>query len=296
MIKARNLPNRKNLGKQDPYCVVRMGLDAQRTHVVKRGGQTPEWDDEFRFEIESDDPGKPFQVYNSLRITVFNDAKEPDLIGDTTLDLRNVYKKGEFDEWVSLKFRDRYAGEVYIEMTFYSTVKHAFHHHSHSVQSNKQPTTTLADLSITDDDYRRLLPANPLLNMSSSSSLVRSNSRPLPANPSQHPSPAPTIHSHASEMETLVVGSYERLQNALTSRSSIPNLQNHAVADDDDDDRSFFSNASSSRYTDDHSADPSKSSGSPTRQAHLPVSRTTSLTSSRSHGPRPLPTPPRINH
>lgn len=41
--KQKNLPNRKTLGKQDPYCVARIGKEAKRTEPDKRGGQTPRW-------------------------------------------------------------------------------------------------------------------------------------------------------------------------------------------------------------------------------------------------------------
>jgi C2 domain len=41
--RARNLPNRKKIGKQDPYCAARLGKEAKKTEVDKRGGQTPKW-------------------------------------------------------------------------------------------------------------------------------------------------------------------------------------------------------------------------------------------------------------
>ena len=41
--RARNLPNRKTMGKQDPYCAMRLGKDAKKTDTDKRGGQTPKW-------------------------------------------------------------------------------------------------------------------------------------------------------------------------------------------------------------------------------------------------------------
>jgi neural Wiskott-Aldrich syndrome protein len=59
--------------------------------------------------------------YHSIKVTVFSDdSKEPILIGDATIDLKPVFKEGEFDEWVELKYKNRYAGEVYLEMTYYS--------------------------------------------------------------------------------------------------------------------------------------------------------------------------------
>jgi len=41
--RAKNLPSRKTLGKQDPYCAARLGKEAKKTETDKRGGQTPRW-------------------------------------------------------------------------------------------------------------------------------------------------------------------------------------------------------------------------------------------------------------
>jgi hypothetical protein len=41
--RAKNLPNRKTMGKQDPYCAMRLGKEAKKTDTDKRGGQTPRW-------------------------------------------------------------------------------------------------------------------------------------------------------------------------------------------------------------------------------------------------------------
>ena len=41
--RARHLPNRKTVGKQDPYCACRLGKEAKKTETDKRGGQTPKW-------------------------------------------------------------------------------------------------------------------------------------------------------------------------------------------------------------------------------------------------------------
>lgn len=41
--RAKNLPNRKTIGKQDPYCAARLGKIAKKTTTDIRGGQTPKW-------------------------------------------------------------------------------------------------------------------------------------------------------------------------------------------------------------------------------------------------------------
>lgn len=41
--RAKNLPNRKTIGKQNPYCAARLGKEAKKTDTDHRGGQTPKW-------------------------------------------------------------------------------------------------------------------------------------------------------------------------------------------------------------------------------------------------------------
>lgn len=41
--RAKNLPNKKTMGKQNPYCAARLGKEAKKTETDMRGGQTPRW-------------------------------------------------------------------------------------------------------------------------------------------------------------------------------------------------------------------------------------------------------------
>lgn len=41
--RAKNLPSRRSMGKQDPYCAARLGKEAKKTTTDRRGGQTPRW-------------------------------------------------------------------------------------------------------------------------------------------------------------------------------------------------------------------------------------------------------------
>ncbi|KAF8429603.1 C2 domain-containing protein, partial [Tirmania nivea] len=111
----KNLPNRKTLGKQDPYCVARLGKEAKRTESDKRGGQTPKWDKELRFEVR-DSPD-----YRTLKLTCFNDDKKTDLIGECIIRLDKILISGggQDDGWRQLHFRGKYAGEIRAEITFY---------------------------------------------------------------------------------------------------------------------------------------------------------------------------------
>lgn len=168
VLKARNLPNKRSIGKQDPYCVLQQGTEQQKTKPDKRGGQHPHWDEQLHFEIYEDVeeqlnreaaaaaaaaaqqastssvsslskasasaatgtaaagaklPRKPGKG-KTLRVSCYaDDTKEPEFIGEGSVDLTETLQTGEFDEWVVIKARDRYAGEVYLELTFYSSVR-----------------------------------------------------------------------------------------------------------------------------------------------------------------------------
>ena len=115
--RAKNLPNRKTMGKQDPYCAARLGKEAKKTETDKRGGQTPKWDQEMRFMVH-DSPD-----YYQLKVSVFNDDKKTELIGETWIGLEDVIVPGggKDDQWHHLNCKGRFAGEIRMELTYYDT-------------------------------------------------------------------------------------------------------------------------------------------------------------------------------
>ncbi|WVF67491.1 hypothetical protein IAT40_002247 [Kwoniella sp. CBS 6097] len=57
----------------------------------------------------------------SLKVACYaDDAKEPELIGECVVPIDEVLKKGEVDEWYEFLYKDKYSGEIYLELTFYS--------------------------------------------------------------------------------------------------------------------------------------------------------------------------------
>lgn len=59
--------------------------------------------------------------YRTLKITVFNDDKKTDLIGECTVRLDKILVTGggTDDGWRGLKCKDKYAGEILVELTFW---------------------------------------------------------------------------------------------------------------------------------------------------------------------------------
>ncbi|TFK76097.1 hypothetical protein BDN72DRAFT_831542 [Pluteus cervinus] len=142
VLKANHLPNKRHIGKQDPYCVVSVDGEKRRTKAIKRGGQHPEWDEEIRFTIYEDldtpshavrengtppppppkDNGKKkIKGGNKMKVACYaDDFREPDFIGETYVDLTEVLTTGETDEWFTLMNKEKFAGKVYLELTFFS--------------------------------------------------------------------------------------------------------------------------------------------------------------------------------
>ncbi|KAF3932103.1 hypothetical protein ABW20_dc0106780 [Dactylellina cionopaga] len=114
--KAKNLPNLKSIGKQDPYCVLRLGKHVKKTDPDKRGGQTPKWDKELRFPVHDS------ADYRALKVVIFTDDKKTELIGETLVSLDTILDTsggGQSDGWHQCKCRGRYAGDVRVEITFW---------------------------------------------------------------------------------------------------------------------------------------------------------------------------------
>lgn len=61
--------------------------------------------------------------YYQLKVSVFNDDKKTDLIGETWIDLKDVLVPGggQSDVWHNLNYRGKYAGEVRMEITYYDS-------------------------------------------------------------------------------------------------------------------------------------------------------------------------------
>ncbi|KAI7245423.1 hypothetical protein KC365_g487, partial [Hortaea werneckii] len=115
--RARNLPNRRTMGKQSAYCAARLGKEAKKTETDKRGGQTPKWDQELRYTVH-DSPD-----YYTLKISIFSEDKKTDLIGEALINLQDVIVPGggKNDLWQGLHCKGKYAGEIRMELTYYDT-------------------------------------------------------------------------------------------------------------------------------------------------------------------------------
>ncbi|GAA6024381.1 hypothetical protein JCM10207_003305 [Rhodosporidiobolus poonsookiae] len=125
---ARHLPDPHRFSKQDPFVSLVLSNEPEKEHrtkVDKGGGQVPRWDEEKRMYLFPPPEGEK----NYLDVRVMREERKDDveLIGEAKVQLvegwRKVEEDGElryeFDEWITLKESGKFAGEIYLEGTFY---------------------------------------------------------------------------------------------------------------------------------------------------------------------------------
>ncbi|KAG8907200.1 hypothetical protein FRC01_007771, partial [Tulasnella sp. 417] len=143
VAEAKNLHN-NTLRDKAPYCVLRLDDQTLRTKAIKHGGEHPEWDEELRFliyETPEDElarigdegggnaPPPPTKADRNahqmpkriMHLACYVDNRgEADLVGETTFDVTKAINKGEMDGFFAITSKQKYCGEVYLEMTYWS--------------------------------------------------------------------------------------------------------------------------------------------------------------------------------
>ncbi|KAI5794857.1 hypothetical protein FPQ18DRAFT_257413 [Pyronema domesticum] len=210
--RAKNLPNKKKIGKQDPYAVARLAKEAKRTDTDVRGGQVPKWDKELRFPVR-DSPD-----YKTLKVSVFNDDKRTDLIGETTIRLDGILVPGggTDDGWRNLSCKNKYAGEIQVELTFWDLRPKR----EKPKEPKKLPRPVMSFEDKAPEPLRKVGGAREM----GQQRATVTKRRPLPA------------HPHRSSMEHLqepedYQRSSRRRQNGGEQYSRLPEANRHSMID-----------------------------------------------------------------
>lgn len=126
-------------------------------------------DQELRFTVH-DSPD-----YYQLKLSVFNDDKRTDLIGETWIDLRDIVVQGggQSDQWHTLSCRGKYAGEIRIETTYYD-----------SRPKPEKPPAKLKPVASSSD-----------LDVANGPQKTPVKRRPLPSDPVTGKAPSPSVHN-----------------------------------------------------------------------------------------------------
>lgn len=153
-------------------------------------------DQELRFTVH-DSPD-----YHNLKVSVFNDDRKTDLIGETWVNLESVLRPGggRNDLWHGLNCKGKYAGEIRIELTYYDT-------RAKQENPNERSRETSWE---TADRIHRASVSRPSHNMPV-------KRRPLPSDPTRaSPSPVPIAdHAHPIPLSQSQPWSYHTLPNAV---------------------------------------------------------------------------------
>ncbi|KAL1932018.1 hypothetical protein VTP01DRAFT_9074 [Rhizomucor pusillus] len=111
-LEAENLP--KIPGSLRPFAVFRVAGVAKRTKADYQGNCNPHWDDQVNMPIP--------HGHNNMKVQILTeDPKKGDLlVCEGNVDLSKVLKEGEHDDWIPLTHHGKEAGDIYLELTFYS--------------------------------------------------------------------------------------------------------------------------------------------------------------------------------
>ncbi|KAG2432135.1 hypothetical protein HXX76_009061 [Chlamydomonas incerta] len=83
---AKDLKDSDWFGKQDPYCIIRIGGQTFRTRTAVDGGRNPVWNETFRFNVINE---------NSVDVEIKDeDVGRDDLIGNATFSLAKARESG----------------------------------------------------------------------------------------------------------------------------------------------------------------------------------------------------------
>lgn len=140
---------------------------------------------------------------STLKLSILDETEsKPELIGDTVIQLAPVYQTlptEGYDKWHELTYKGKYAGEVYLEMTFYPEKKPTGRKFKRSsiMESSVNRSGTC---STTRSDTTSYYDYTGSLNFSSSM-VSMASSRPLPSQPL--PATASTAALHSSTAQTL---------------------------------------------------------------------------------------------
>lgn len=106
---ARLTRDTEFLGKMDPYCVVKLGNQKQRTATHHSAGKFPSWRESIVFRRTYEDM-ITFEVWDS------DSASADDIIGEGTIPIHSILTVGSYNEWVNLSYKGKASGQLRVEI------------------------------------------------------------------------------------------------------------------------------------------------------------------------------------
>jgi len=96
IVEARNIPDIETFGKPDPYVIMKLETQVQRTSVQK-STYHPKWEEVFKFTVADENSSQlHFEVWNKNLVS-------DDFIGKYSLSLSGLVRAEVRDEWILLQ-------------------------------------------------------------------------------------------------------------------------------------------------------------------------------------------------
>lgn len=174
--------------------------------------------------------------YYQLKVSVFNDDKKTELIGETWVALESMIKPGggKNDVWHALNCKGRYAGDIRIELTYYDSrpkeEKTEERRQSAPLDSTiGQASTSVGGPRQLKPVKRRPLPADPV-DSSRSSPLPSTPQNTLPSTPNTQQRYAESPDDFGFEQRPAADRRRERVQNSQARGSPLASQQQQPMA------------------------------------------------------------------
>lgn len=99
------------IGKMDPYLILAVGKDVQKTEVANNQGTTPKWTSDFLFRCNNN---------NQIKIEGYDQDQfgKGDFLGETTLNLEDFRRKRAGQDWFPLYVKKKEFGRILLQYDF----------------------------------------------------------------------------------------------------------------------------------------------------------------------------------
>jgi hypothetical protein len=114
IIKARSAKlthDTEFMGKMDPYVVIKIGANTQKTKVHEDGGKTPKWDETFKFPAVRIGDIVNYEIWDKETM------KKDDFVGSGSFSISQIHlSKNEME--MEIAYEKKKAGEVLFDLEF----------------------------------------------------------------------------------------------------------------------------------------------------------------------------------
>lgn len=113
VVSATLTHDTETFGKMDPYCVLKLGKNTQKTKVHEDGAKNPKWGETFRLQGQIGDI-VDFEVWDHEKVV------NHDLVGSGSFSISQIFigKKVEMDYEIKYDKNKKSAGKVFFELEF----------------------------------------------------------------------------------------------------------------------------------------------------------------------------------